>query len=715
MSSHGSISKVAATLLLSTSLMLADNGVGGGLNNSAVSHKKAQSKEQGSDWVEFYLKLISVTANRSETELSKYAGQIGVADQSLEKSPSLIDAISEIPGVSFGEDFGRQAGQQFNIRGFGYQSEDRVIVAQDGVKRSTGLYSSMISTFRTDNDLLKRVEIVKGASSVLHGSGAIGGIVSMQTKNVDDFIKHGKSYGLMLGHRSESNKMYSERAAVAFKPQENLGILLYGKHSKFGTSKLADGGRGDTKYVKGDEQINTLFGKIEYKITDTQGLDFSIYNFHENLTTGWQSLWWSEPGDTPTIGTIKQRDYNVQYHYNPDSPLVNLQAQYFNSSASYHRERGGNDYINQERRWGINVKNESLFGAFGVDHTLVFGSEYERRREDAAFLAKGVLRDFNSHPSSYEDYGLYAQDLMGIGDFEITAGGRFDYFKREVLREGRSKYNASRFSPKIALAYEVLEGINLLAGYSETFRAPTPHETSSFGYINRAFYYLPNSNLKPEIAREVEFGFSINRELLGGDQLYFKATHFVGEIKDMIAIRARKDLGVPPPDGSLNPQEYGQYQNVDKAKRLGYELEGRYNVGNLATRFSYGHLKLYDAATNERISVYADKITLGADYKITPWDLALGANLTHWLKPKRDKWTRVIRGKTYHYVDSEYTLVNLNGVWKPKNLFGFQDGMKMGFGVRNLFDKPYTHPNNYKNTAAVGRGRNFYIDVELKF
>ncbi|MGP1579429.1 MAG: TonB-dependent receptor plug domain-containing protein [Wolinella sp.] len=105
-----------------------------------------------------------------------------MADQSLEKSPSLVDAISEIPGVSFGSDFGRQATQQFNIRGFGYGSEDRVIIAQDGVKRSTGLYSSMISTFRTDNDLLKRVEIVKGASSVLHGSGAIGGIVSMQTK-----------------------------------------------------------------------------------------------------------------------------------------------------------------------------------------------------------------------------------------------------------------------------------------------------------------------------------------------------------------------------------------------------------------------------------------------------------------------------------------------------------------------------------------------------
>ena len=60
-----------------------------------------------------------------------------------------------------------------------------------------------------DNDLLKRVEVVKGASSVLHGSGAVGGIVSMRTKDVSDFINPGSDYGVTIGHRQESNHMNS--------------------------------------------------------------------------------------------------------------------------------------------------------------------------------------------------------------------------------------------------------------------------------------------------------------------------------------------------------------------------------------------------------------------------------------------------------------------------------------------------------------------------
>lgn len=94
-----------------------------------------------------------------------------------------------------------------------------------------------------DNDLLKRVEVVKGASSVLHGSGAVGGIVSMRTKDVSDFINPGSNYGVTIGHRQESNHMNSNRATIAAKPTENFGILLYGKHADFGKIKMARDGK----------------------------------------------------------------------------------------------------------------------------------------------------------------------------------------------------------------------------------------------------------------------------------------------------------------------------------------------------------------------------------------------------------------------------------------------------------------------------------------
>ena len=132
---------------------------------------------------------IVVQATVSAVDNLKYAGSAGIlTPKDMKAKTNVIDSIMQIPGVDGSMDMGRQIGRHFQIRGFGYQSDECVIIKQDGVRRSAGMYSNMISSFRTDSDILKRVEVIKGASSVLHGSGAIGGIVNMQTKSASDYL-----------------------------------------------------------------------------------------------------------------------------------------------------------------------------------------------------------------------------------------------------------------------------------------------------------------------------------------------------------------------------------------------------------------------------------------------------------------------------------------------------------------------------------------------
>ena len=709
-------SVIAAAVLFGACSALAQTG------DSGAKFKRTDSNATES----VKLDMVSVTANRSETDVAKYAGQVSVLNQNgLTRTPSLIESINEIPGVHTGTDFGRQAAQQFTIRGFGYQSEERVIIEQDGVKRSPSLYSNMISTFRVDNDLLKRVEVVKGASSVLHGSGAIGGIVSMQTKSVDDFIIGGKNYGVMIGHRQESNNMNSNRGALAFKPVENLGFLFYGKHADHGDIKLADGGVSnvkigkkveDIKSIGNDERINTIFGKIEWDITDEHELDFSVFNYHENLVTGWQSLWRLQDG---TTGRIKQRDYNVAYKYSPiNNPWVNLSAQYYNTKSSYHRVAEDVDYANTEKRWGLNLKNESLFNTGILEHRLVVGAEYQDRREDLALFKGGVRSESNSHPNSYKDYGLYLQDVFDLGNFEFTLGGRYDRFERAVTKDNRPKYKESRFSPKLGVAYEVFDGINLLAGYAETFRAPTPHETSSIGPINRPYWYIPNLDLKPEIAKEYELGFSIDKEnLLNNDRLYFKATHYNGKIKDMISLEPRLDLGNPPFDPKSPQRRYAKYDNIAEAKRSGYEVEAKYTIANFGFNLAYDHMKIRNKKTGKRIGVYADKLVVGTNYTYAPWGLGAGVSMRHYFSPKRDEKSFVSRGELYEYVDSSFTIVDFKGSWVPKNFENkiFGEGFRVNFGVNNIFNKKYIHASRTKDAILVGKSRNFYVDFEKTF
>nr|DAT23648.1 MAG TPA: TonB-dependent heme/hemoglobin receptor family protein [Caudoviricetes sp.] len=298
-----------------------------------------------------------------------------------------------------------------------------------------------------------------------------------------------------------------------------------------------DGKRSGVKYAENDEQVNTVFAKTEWAITDEHALEASVFNYHEKFSSSpWQSLFWSEDAQLPTSGRLKQRDYSLIYKYTPlNNRWINFSAQYYNAKALNHRIRTGFsrgnpvyiDYKNKDDRWGVRLKNESLFGIGVLEHRLVTGIDYEHRKENAIFWYNGELSDFGSFPNFYKDLGIYAQDVFSVGRFEFTLGGRFDKFKRGVK---------------------------------------------------------------------------------SGD-------------------------------------------------------------------------------------------------------------MTHWFRPNNDNKYYVVRGQKYEYVDETFTIVNFKGRWEPKNFDSYllNKGLKISFGVNNIFNKEYIYANGLKDTSRVGKGRNFYVDFEKTF
>lgn len=683
----------------------------------------------------YVLPKTSVVGSRTNSQIVVHAGQISVlSEQDIVLNENLIPSLSNIPGFQTGNDFGRNIGAQFKIRGFGYQSENRVIIKQDGVKRSPSLFSNHISSFRIDSNLLKRVEVVKGASSVLHGSGAIGGIVSMTTKDARDFMNVDHGYGITVGARRETNNMHHLRAAFALSPEDApVDLLVYAKRAKFGEIKLSDGGVTNdenvtTSHIFNDEEANTRFVKAGWDISDEQRVSISAYDFKENLTTVWQTLWHSTYGSLPVVGELRQKDNVLNYEYAPSAqPLINFSAKIFQSDAYYHRVRSGKigprsyniDYENKDERWGLALNNVFLFNTDSLKHQLIVGVDYDNREENAIFNFNGELSDFGSFPNYYRDLGLYAQDTIDIDKFSVTVGARFDKFKRGVDKPGRQSYSESRLSPKISTAYEVTEGIYLLAGYAETFRGPTPNETSPEGPLNPFYWYVANLNLKPETAKEFEVGVSADIDGLFtyDDQLFFKATYFDGKIDDMINLKRAPELGTPPRTEPDDRHIYAQYRNVSNARRKGFELSANYKVGNWHATLGYDHLKMYDEEKNERIDAFADKITLGGGYNYLPWDLGLSVNVKHWLEPKRDDYTLISRGKKYQYIKDKFTIVDIQAKWSPSstNIAFFDQGFAVTLGVNNVLDKNFINPSRVETTTAVGKATNLYLDVQKTF
>jgi iron complex outermembrane receptor protein/hemoglobin/transferrin/lactoferrin receptor protein len=699
------------------------------LSLSAPGFAQAQAAADDDESAE--LPAVTVLGTSLEVNVLKYPGSVTILDSSeLDGRGTVIEALGSVPGVEIGLDYGRSAGQSYRVRGFG-SDDTHVIVQQDGVRRATSLYSGMISSFRTDNDLLKRIEIVKGASAVSHGGGAIGGVIGMTTKDAEDFLPTGKEYGVAGKLDYQHNDFRGAYVAGAWAPQDKpFELLAYVKRGTYGDYRLArkvghSGGIFSDK-VFNDEDLDVRFLKGTLKLGHGQRLTLSYYDYSEDVETSWNAM---NALDHPTVqgpvfGTLSQRDFVANYTLQPGSPWIDFSATAYHARANYDRGYhyimpSGNpylDYDNKDKRSGLRLSNLIRFAALGARHRLRVGLDYEHREEDATYVLDGVPSDFTSLPNIYRDFGLYVQEEAGLFDERLVLhlGGRYDRFTRKVDAVAGS-YRDSHFSPRLGFSLNVADGLYLLGNYSESFRAPTPHETSSSGPLNVMYYYTPNPDLKPETAREFEGGFSFERRNLfaAQDRIHLKAMYFDGKIEDMIAVRPV--IGAPPPPPSQFPNSvYAHYENVSEVTRKGYELIAGYQTRKAGVDLSYEHLKMRDKETGELTpGAFADKLRIAVHYKPLA-NVMLQLDASHWFKPKQNPKTTVSGGQTYWYVRDDFTQVNARLRWFPEWSALGRDA-EVVLGVNNLFDKPYLTARNVETTTRVGKGRNIYLSLSTRF
>ncbi|KEA45683.1 hypothetical protein CR66_05895 [Campylobacter mucosalis] len=145
---------------------------------------------------EVSLDEISVTANN----ISSKKSQLNKSDIKRGQIYNERDLVRNETGITVTEG-GRSGNNGYAIRGV---DSDRVSVKVDGMEAvesfmpkfyyDKGLMNGNRNSTEIEN--LGSIEFSKGANSLTKGSGAIGGSVSMRTKNVDDFVRDGEAFGV---------------------------------------------------------------------------------------------------------------------------------------------------------------------------------------------------------------------------------------------------------------------------------------------------------------------------------------------------------------------------------------------------------------------------------------------------------------------------------------------------------------------------------------
>lgn len=674
------------------------------------------------------LDRITVVGTRFGIDVLKYPGSASVlVPEDLDDTPDLIQSLKKIPGVDTGNDAGRAIGQHFTIRGFGHGSESRVIVMQDGVRRSANLFANQVSGFSMDSDLLKQVDVVRGSSGISYGGGAIGGVIGGTTKDAADFLRPGRDAGVAASYRFDSNNQVQGYGAFAIAPQGSpFELLAFVKRAERGdmaqVGRLQDDeGRTRRNVADNDEEIGTAFLKAGWTFAEGHRLTLSHYDQSIDARTGWNSLYHAtfSPANGAVIGERRQRDSVLGYALNPaGNPWLDLSLSAYRTRAHYERgyERGVDLYYrNQDERWGFSAQNLMRFATGAVGHRLLLGLDYEHREEDGLYVLDGEITSFNSMPNEYRDLGVFVQhESRWLDDrLALQLGGRYDRFEREVQGVAED-YDNSRFSPRVGVSYALADGLHLLANYSEAFRAPTPHETSSSGPLNIHYWYQPNPDLRAETSSEYEAGFSWARSGLfaADDRFRAKAMYFRGRIDDMI--RLVVDYGSQSPADS----EYVRYENVDGVDREGLEIEAAYDRERWGLFATFETLDMRDVETGHKTpSAFADRARLGVQWRPFRDDFTVSADYTHWFAPDQNPETLLSGGKVYHYVRESFGQTNLQLRWRPMaSSVGFLDGStQFLFGINNVFNDRRLIASGVETSSRTGLARNVYLSVGKQF
>ncbi|MEO0871421.1 MAG: TonB-dependent receptor plug domain-containing protein, partial [Pseudomonadota bacterium] len=198
---------LVAAMALSSQAVLAQE-------NSALGTGATQETAEPQDPV------ITVLATRNPSNAFDFPGQVTVIDRAIIddfNASSLQDVFVAIPGTTF--DSGpRRTGDAPNVRGL---SGSGVLIFQDGARQS--FISGHDGRFFIDPELVQTIEVVRGPSSALYGSGALGGVIATTTKTARDLLQEGERFGVRLtaGYQSVNDEF---RVGVTGAGQSSDGV-----------------------------------------------------------------------------------------------------------------------------------------------------------------------------------------------------------------------------------------------------------------------------------------------------------------------------------------------------------------------------------------------------------------------------------------------------------------------------------------------------------
>ena len=752
---------MTTTLLTTTNIVLADKQVDENLIN--IFRDKNLLANNYFDLGESDTLKITVTGTRTERSVLDLPGSVNVYDfnEIESSSPSTWrELFSDEPGLGsqdfirsdYARDYAKGDAGNINIRGL---EGNRILTQIDGVTIPRFSYGKSTFSVSRSNFIelsnLGKIEVLKGSGSSLYGSDALGGVVTLRSLNPEDVLKEDQKTAVRLstGYKSV-NSSIKPNLKYAFRDGDIEGIVSLTYENLEELQRKNDATFKDE--LDGDN--NSVYGKIIRKIGDNKQISLLLENVNKNKTktaneNNLDSLQYGGSKETSkdiTESTSSRGVIEYKYKSKVDRKIDAFKGNFYISNLEYQNEwrytgsntRSGNANENQitdldQNTIGTGFQFTNNISGENFDQKLTYGFEGsffdgDRIQRDYAVSGGVATLDgtYRRNPQSdVRKYGLYVQDEISKGKWDLIAGLRYDNIKLDAhpsteWYNSGSSYLSDRegtvgaphdieddnISPNLSLMYRLNKSSNIYGKYSKGFRTPSWEEFNS-SHINvynsrgswRSYSTLGNPNLKSEKSDNYEIGIkSVNKNFdysIAG--FYQKFENFLEQsVQD-------GSTTISTSVGPLSSTIY-RTKNVADAKVYGFEARTAYYFDEKGSGLSFENAFSYQYGDNETDNEPLDTINpfslvSNLKYLFPNEKLVLNLKNTYTGVPRTSS---TYSSATYAYIPEAYNITDLELGYKVSENFS------TNLGIYNIFDTTYYKWSDLRSNGGDGTDDEYY-------
>jgi len=628
---------------------------------------------------------IIVTATRAEKDIKQVPANITViSEDDIKRSnaQSIPEILKTEPGLMVSDYTGSGKTVNVDIRGFGETGPLNTLVLIDG-RRVTEDDLSATDWTQIPLDNVSRIEIIRGAGSVLYGNNAAGGVINIITKkgvsgfsaqvnnysgsynannfsfnskggNNDFYFSINQNYRTTDGYRENSyleSQDSNAKLGMTLSPDLNLELSLGVHNDRYGLPGYLT-----------PAQI-TLLGRRATKNPDDNGqTDDYYYNLRINKTI------------------------NTTGHLSLDASIRNRQ------NIAVYMSMGGFKYQGDLKSVQISPRYLQEFSIGEVPTQLTLGMDVVRDNAN--------LGSTNAIKESTGSYLLLDSDIQTSSGstnkgFDIVSGyrrekafytfvgGTFDV--RKTLTEDVFSIGLSRYAYQQGCLY--MNG-SFYVNYSKSFRNPSLDE-----YFSQ-FTGL-NASLKAQKGEQVEAGVKIS-------------------FADYWLINVTRFSNLTDKEIYLNPLTYAN-ENYDRIARQGTEFETKFLPYKAVSNFPLGIILNYTSTEAE----FRKGQFKGNDVPGVPAGKGGVTIITSGVIDNLEM------SLSYRYVGKRYLISDMVNAQKPlpaydtleiKFAYDYRK-LKMSFGVNNILNEKYAEYGAYYGLTALypSPERNYSFGLALEF